>query len=233
MARRINELTIEELSVINTSKVVKDIDFQTALTLFIDDCEIRNLRPQTIRFYKNELSVSYKILRENDINPQPDSITKEQIKRIILFMKENGLQTVTINTRLRAIRAFFNFLYRERHIKDNPLSEVKLLKDRRKVVETFTKEQLHEIFNQPNLRSFVGVRDYTFMLLLLETGIRVSELEDVCVQDILWNVSKLHIRNTKTYKERLVPIQSKMKTQFQKYIQIRGVLETDCLICNS
>ncbi|MEH7653479.1 hypothetical protein [Bacillus safensis] len=43
-------------------------------------------------------------------------------------MKEKGLQTVTINTRLRAIRAFFNFLHRERHIKENPLSDIKTTK---------------------------------------------------------------------------------------------------------
>ncbi|WP_338753425.1 site-specific integrase [Bacillus sp. FJAT-52991] len=110
---------------------------------------------------------------------------------------------------------------------NNRLSDIKLLKDRKKVVETFTNEQLQTLFNQPNLRSFVGVRNYTFMLLLLETGVRVSELEGVCVQDILWNESKLHIRNTKTYKERIVPIQLKMKNQLQKYIQIRGVMETD------
>lgn len=170
------------------------------------------------------------MLREQGINPTLETIKKEHIKRnVILYMKEKGLQTVTINTRLRAIRAFFNFLQRERHIKNNPLTDIQLLKDRRKVVETFTNEQLQTLFNQPNLRSFVGVRDYTFMLLLLETGIRVSELEGVCVQDILWNESKLHIRNTKTYKERIVPIQSKMKNQLQKYIQIRGVTETDAL----
>ncbi|WP_040204307.1 tyrosine-type recombinase/integrase [Neobacillus jeddahensis] len=229
MARRTNELSIEELSIINTTKVVKEIDFKTALSLFIDDCEIRNLRPQTIQYYKNEMSVFYKMLREKEYNPAPANITKDQVKSIILYMKEKGLKTVTINTRLRAIRAFFNFLHRERHIKDNPLSDIKLLKDRRKVVETFTNEQLQTLFNQPNLRSFVGVRDYTFMLLLLETGVRVSELEGICVQDILWNESKLHIRNTKTYKERIVPIQSKMKNQLQKYIQIRGVMETDAL----
>ncbi|MCM2990458.1 hypothetical protein M3580_14750 [Bacillus safensis] len=74
-------------------------------------------------------------------------------------MKEKELQTVTINTRLRAIRAFFNFLHRERHIKENPLNHIKLLKDHRKVVETFTHEQLQMLFNQTNLRSFVGVRD--------------------------------------------------------------------------
>ncbi|MGM7724367.1 tyrosine-type recombinase/integrase [Metabacillus sp. Hm71] len=230
MARRTNELTIEELSVVNTTKVVKEIDFKTALSLFVDDCEIRNLRPQTIQYYKNELSVFYKILKEQDIILSMDTIAKDHIKRnVILYMKEKGLQTVSINTRLRAIRAFFNFLHREKYIKDNPLNDIKLLKDRRKVVETFTKEQLQKLFNQPNLRSFVGVRDYTFMLLLLETGVRVSELQGVCVQDILWNESKLHIRNTKTYKERLVPIQLKMKNQLQKYIQIRGVMETDSL----
>ncbi|WP_227939716.1 tyrosine-type recombinase/integrase [Alkalihalobacillus deserti] len=206
------------------------MDFKAALSLFVDGSEIRNLRLQTSQYYKNELSVFYKILREQDIDPSSGNITKDHIKiNVILYMKKSELQTVTINTRLRAVRAFFNFLHRERYIKNNPLSDIKLLKDRRKVVETFTKEQLHVLFNQPNLRSFVGVRDYTFMLLLLETGIRVSELEGVCVQDILWNESKLHIRNTKTYKERLVPIQSKMKTQLQKYIQLRGVMETDAL----
>lgn len=140
MARRTNELSIEELSIINTSKMIKEIDFQTALLLFVDDCEIRNLRPQTIQYYRNELSVFYKMLREKEFNPAPTDITKDQVKSIILHMKEKGLQTVSINTRLRAIRAFFNFLHRERHIKDHPLNDIKLLKDRRKVVETFTNE---------------------------------------------------------------------------------------------
>jgi integrase/recombinase XerD len=44
MARRTNELSIEELSVINTSKAVKEIEFKTAFSLFVDDCQIRNLR---------------------------------------------------------------------------------------------------------------------------------------------------------------------------------------------
>ncbi len=164
MARRTNELSIKELSVNNSPKVVKEIDFKTAFSLFVDDCQIRNLRPQTIQYYRNELSVFFKFLREQGINPSLDTITKEHIKRnVILFMKEMGLQTVTINTRLRAIRAFFNFLQRERHIKNNPLTDIQLLKDRRKVVETFTHEKLQTLFNQPNLRSFVGVRDYTLL----------------------------------------------------------------------
>lgn len=229
MVRRTNKLASEELLIIQTPKVAKEVDFKTALSLFLDDCEVRNLRPQTIQYYRNELSMFYKILREQRISLSLEAMTKEHIRNVILCMKEKGLKTVTINTRLRAIRAFLNFLHRERYIKHNPSSDIHLLKDRKKVVETFTLKQLQALFIQPNLRTFIGVRDYTFMLLLLETGIRVSELEGVCVQDILWGESKLHIRNTKTYKERLVPIQEKMKNQLQKYIQLRGIMETDAL----
>lgn len=231
MGRRSNELTPQELSLLENSKTNNDIDFKTALSLFLDDCEIRNLREHTIQYYKNELSQYYKLLREQDIDTSPLNITKEILKQnIILYMKNNKKnQVVTINTRLRAIRAFFNFLYREKYIKENPASDLKLLKDRKKVVETFTVEQLNSLFKQPNLRTFVGVRDYTFMLLLLETGIRVSELEGICLSDIHWSDSTVLIRNTKGYKQRLVPFQSKMKKQLEKYIQIRGVVETDAL----
>ncbi|WP_396388242.1 hypothetical protein [Cytobacillus firmus] len=86
MARRTNELSIEELSIINTTKVIKEIDFQTALSLLVDDCLIRNLRPQTIQYYRSELSVFYKMLREKEFNPAPANITKDQIKSIILHM---------------------------------------------------------------------------------------------------------------------------------------------------
>jgi len=229
MARRTNKLSDEQLSMLRPQKVKKEIDFKSALEFFVEDCEIRNLRPQTIQYYRNELSVFYKTLKEIDTELQIDDISKETLKDVIVCMKEKGLQTVTINTRLRAIRAFFNFLQRERYLRNNPMAEIQLLKDRKKVVETFTNKQLEILFKQPNLRSFVGVRDYTFMMLLLETGIRVSELEGVCVQDIRWNDSRIHIRNAKTYRERLVPIQEMMKNQLQKYIQIRGIMETNAL----
>lgn len=229
MARRTNELSIEELAIIQSPNATKHVDFKSALESFVDDCEIRNLRPQTIKYYRNELSVFYKTLKEIGNDSPMDEILNDTLKEVIVHMKKKGLQTVTINTRLRAIRAFFNFLQRERYIKHNPMGEIKLLKDRKKVVETFTNKQLETLFKQPNLRSFVGVRDYTFMMLLLETGIRVSELEGVCVHDIKWNDSRIHIRNTKTYRERLVPIQSKMKQQLQKYLQIRGTTQSDAL----
>jgi integrase/recombinase XerD len=66
-------------------------------------------------------------------------------------------------------------------------------------------------------------------MVFLETGIRVNELVGLSLADIQWEDSLLRIRNAKTYRERLVPIQSEMKKQLKKYISIRGVVESDAL----
>lgn len=99
-------------------------------------------------------------------------------------MKEQSLKTVTINTRLRAIRAYFNFLYKQKYIRKNPVENIKLLKDRKNLVQTFSTEQLEHLLKQPDLRTFTGLRDYTLMLLLLETGIRVNELVGIDLSDV-------------------------------------------------
>jgi site-specific recombinase XerD len=144
---------------------------------------------------------------------------------------QKNCRTVTINTRLRALRAFFNFLEREKIIskKQNPFHEIKLLKDRKKAVPTFTKVEIHILFKQPNLRTFTGVRDLTIMMLLLETGIRASECVGIRLSDIDFRRSRILIQNTKGYRQRYVPIQKQMKEQLQKYLSIRGVLDHDYL----
>jgi integrase/recombinase XerD len=109
------------------------------------------------------------------------------------------------------------------------MKNTKLLRDRKRVIPTFSKEQLNKLFRQPDLTTFTGVRDYTIMLLMLETGIRVNELAGLSLSDIRWEDNLVCIRNAKSYRERLVPIQSEMKKQFKKYIAIRGYVESEAL----
>ncbi len=58
------------------------------------------------------------------------------------------------------------------------MKDIKLLKDRKRIVETFDKKQIKALFNASDLRTFVGYRDKTIMLLLLETGVRANEYFD-------------------------------------------------------
>jgi integrase/recombinase XerD len=231
MARRRNELSTKELSQLRGTIRADSYEFDELLALFIDDGEIRNLRDHTLKFYRSELTSFRKLLEAQDIETIPARITPENVKEnVIRYMKDRQqAKTVSINTRLRAIRAFFNFLHKERYIHTNPIKEIKLLKQRKSVIATFSNDQIRKLFRQPNLKTFIGVRDLTILMLLLETGIRANELVGLSLSDIRWEDSQLLIRNAKGYRERLVPFQSRMKDQFKKYLAIRGVIATDAL----
>lgn len=234
MTRRKNVLDEAELAIVRKKKQSYVEAFKDAIELFEKDCDLRNLRPYTIKYYRNEISAFLSHLSEQGINLttlKPTNITEEHIKEnVILYMRNyKGVKVVSINTRLSALRAFFNFLYKQKHIPKNPMGNIKLLKDRKKVIPTFTKEQLNKIFKQPDLKTFTGVRDYTIMMMFLETGIRVNELTGLTLADIRWEDNLICIRNAKSYRERLVPIQKEMKNQLKKYIAIRGYVESDSL----
>lgn len=234
MPRRKNTLDNGELAIIKkVSKSYVD-SFEEAMNIFIKDCELRNLRPFTIQYYLNEFNAFLSSLSEQGFDLtklKPANITAEHIKEnVILYMRNyKGNRVVSINTRLRALRSIFNFLYKHKHIPHNPMENIKLLKDRKRVIPTFTTDQLNKLLRQPDLITFTGFRDYTIMLLMLETGIRVNELAGLSLNDIRWEDNLVVIRNAKSYRERLVPIQNEMKQQLKKYIAIRGYVESEAL----
>lgn len=234
LVRRKNNLDKSELAIVQKETKAYVDNFQDAINLFVKECELRNLRPFTIKYYLNEFKAFLNSLTEQGIviaDLKPYNVTEEHIKEnVILYMKNyKGNRIVSINTRLRALRSLFNFLHNQQHIPRNPMGNVKLLKDRKRVIPTFSKEQLNKLFRQPDLTTFTGVRDYTIMLLMLETGIRVNELAGLSLNDIRWEDSLIVIRNAKSYRERLVPIQKEMKQQLKKYIAIRGYVESEAL----
>lgn len=201
-------------------------DFDVCLVDFLRDGRIRNLSAHTLKYYKSELTALRGILEAQDVSTRPDRITTEIIRtNLVLYMMTNGAKETSINSRLRAVRAFFNYLARENMIAENPADGLQLVKAKKEIIETFTKEQVKDLLRQPNQSTFTGFRDYTLILLLLETGIRVRELVEITLDDIRWEDGQIRI-NGKGFKERLVPIQATMRKQLRRYLAIRG--ETPC-----
>lgn len=208
-------------------------DFDTLLHLFLRDCTIRNLSPRTIDFYRREVKKFRRYLDEAGHDTHhPSDITDKQIKEgVILRMMQDKAAESAINATLRASRTFFSFLERESFILRNPFDKVKQLKEKKTIIQTFTREQLQALLRKPDLRTFTGLRDYTIMLFFIETGVRVSELVNVKVQDVHFKDNQVRVLG-KGYKERLVPMQALMKRQLNKYMTIRGELKTDALFVN-
>ncbi|WP_237071939.1 tyrosine-type recombinase/integrase [Priestia flexa] len=218
MGRRTNKISP---NILQTSKT--DVEsFEYLYNLFVRDCKIRNLSEHTFRYYKNELLKFVKRLERNEVDTFPAAITEGTIQDVVILgMMNEGKKEATINANLRAIRSFFNFLEKEGYIVANPVKNVKLVKQKRTIIQTFSRDEIHSLLRQPDRSTFTGIRDYTLMMFLLETGVRVRELCDIQTTDINFNDGVVRI-DGKGYKERHVPIQKTMKKQLANYLQIRG-----------
>lgn len=225
MARR-GQLTDDELKIINAK-----ITDEETLKKFIRDCHLRNLRPSTIKYYNNELAAVKTGLAEAGIDKEIVEIDQEDIETLILHLKDK-IKVVSINTRLRAIKAFFNYLEKNKLLySNNPAKNIKQLRDRQKIMETLEDDEIVQVARHiKNQKSFIGYRDYAIFMIMIDTGIRLSECVGIKTDDI--RGSKVIIRNTKNLSERTVYPISKTQDAISKYMKLRGELHHKFLFVN-
>lgn len=90
---------------------------------------------------------------------------------------------VNFNHRLVYLRAFLSYAVEEGYLSENPLSKIKKRKEQSRIVEIPT-EVLQDLLKLPNKRTYSGLRDYTLILLSLDSGIRPSEALGLLLKDI-------------------------------------------------
>jgi len=227
--RRDNRLTPDEVQTAITPLEHDILSFDEAFKLFIADGERRGLRPDTISYYRQQLGMFRRYLVTIDKTTLISEVMRQDIDEYVEREKKRGLTNNTINVRLRAIRALFGYLTTMKYIAVNPLSKYPLLKVRSANIEAFNMSQLRKLLNAPDRRTFTGLRDYTMMLLLVETGLRLSEVTAVQLDDVNLSEGQIFVRHTKGHMHRYVPIQAKMKEQLRRYMKIRGTCETERL----
>lgn len=163
---------------------------------------------------------------------QKELVQCNQIDIEDFILKSKRLMKITtINTRLRALRVFYNYLYNNKLLDHNPMKNITLLRDRQKNIETLTDSEIESLIKIiRRQKTFVGFRDETILLVFLDTGVRLSELVGIEVNDV--RGSKITIRNTKNLFERVVYLSDITQEQMRRYLTIRGNVETNKLFIN-
>lgn len=111
----------------------------------------------------------------------------------------------------------------------NMAEEIKLVKAEKKMIQTFTKEQVVALLQQPDKKTFTGLRDYTMMVVMLETGMRIGELLHLKVDDVFLKELEIRIQKGKGGKARRVPIQKTCAKILKQYLGERDDAATDAL----
>ncbi len=118
--------------------------------------------------------------------------------------QKERLATISIQTYIRGLRAFFNWLYKQHYTSENRLANLKPPKAQHKLAQILTEEEMKTIFSCLDLNTTAGCRDYAILLIFLDTGLRCSELANLKLNDV--NVDGGHLKVMgKGGKERIVP----------------------------
>ena len=205
-----------------------ELNYDESVARYLDYCELKSVRPNTIYNYKNQLTVLKRILIEveapiNNITKLTDSDAENVIKTM-----KNTCKNSTINTRITIYKSFFSYLFKKEFVKKNPFKNISQLKTQRKVKEVLSASEIKQIFGILDLTVYTEFRDYCIILLLLESGLRSNEAVSMKINDLHLSDRYVHVRDSKTG-ERIVPITGKTAKALTILVKERGKLEHDYL----
>lgn len=177
----------------------------------------KGLADNTLDSYQRDLKKYLQFLKKQGIN-NFNNTSRKIISQFLLEQKEKGLAPSTLTRNLASIRSFYNFLLKEQLIQDNPAAELESPKSEKKLPRVLSFKDMELLLEQPETGEIIGMRDKAMLELLYATGIRVSELVSLSVNDI--NIKMGFLRcDGKGSKERMIPLGSMAIKSLQDYLQ--------------
>ena len=137
------------------------------------------------------------------------------------FLNEKQYSKATIARKLATLRSFYKFLVKMNRLASNPLTTVRTPKQDKKLPRFLEYQEVKKLLETPPIDNWLGARDRAILETLYSTGIRVSELVGLNMDDIDFLGEVVHIRG-KGKKERIAPISSSALQVIQHYIEFRN-----------
>jgi integrase/recombinase XerD len=197
--------------------------FEEAEALFYASEKAKNRQKRTIAWHRENIRAFKRALREQGIGLDLEGITHRTIRNnLVLYSIEKwDNKPQTVNMRLRTLRQFFAFLAGEGYLAENPAARVQRLKAAETLITAMNKDQVRQLLAVPDRKTFTGLRDYTMMVLMLDTGLRLSEVSGLRTGDINFKEGIIKVMG-KGARERAVPLQAKLKKTMKEYLAHRG-----------
>jgi integrase/recombinase XerD len=176
----------------------------------------RGLSRNTLESYERDLAQYVLFIRRLGVTVWRET-GKTQIIAYINELKKIGRATATLSRTIVSLRAFYQFLLRERLIETDPSLSMESPKLEKKLPSILSIEEIETLLEAPVTSQVNGSRDKAMLELLYATGIRVTELTSLNLDDV--NLQMGYIRCVgKAGKERMIPIGSMSARCLEAYI---------------
>lgn len=158
--------------------------------------------------------------------PELLEVTAETVQSYMDWMLSRGKSAASVTRFLASVKSFYNFQIFSGKVKANPAKGVAAAKAERKYPKILTSKEVDLFLEQPQCVDAKGFRDHAMLELLYATGIRVSELITLDLEDL--NLAAGFIHCSSKGKERIIPLYRTAVKALQDYVwKIRPQLISD------
>ena len=165
--------------------------------------EEKHASQNTISSYLRDVSQFAEYLRNYE-DASLREATSEMVQGYMNWMMGRGKSVASVTRFLASIKSFYQFLLSQGDIAANPAKGIAAAKVERKYPEILTSKEVEQFLEQPQCVDAKGFRDHAMLELLYATGIRVSELISLDLEDL--NLAAGFIRCSSRGKERIIPL---------------------------
>jgi len=205
---------------------------ETLIAHYLFFCQTEGKSPRTMRWYQQKLGYFAAFLREHQLSTRIDKISSQEIRLFIHHLqtevkvgennprrptKEQALSPQTVAGYVRTLRAFFSWAVKEGFLDEHPMKHVKTPRVPSQVMAFFTDEEVARLLHAIKKPTPAGKRNYTMVLILLDTGLRVSELVNLQMNNLYLEQGYFKVLG-KGSRERIVPLGRSSRRVLVEYV---------------
>lgn len=178
----------------------------------------KGLSDNSVESYRRDLHRYLQHVQHVGGITDPGGIALHHVEGFLLELTAMELSPKTIARNISSIRGFHRFLEAEQLTEANPAKLIDLPKTARKLPEVLRVEEVIRILDMPDTDTLQGMRDSAILECLYGTGMRVSELTSLTLDQLYFEISFIRVIG-KGNKERLIPMGEVAQASLQRYLE--------------
>ncbi len=185
----------------------------------------KNSSKNTLESYLRDLSQFLSYLDTVGIN-NINNVNNKEFLNYIEHLQKAGKSSSTLSRTVASLKNYFSFLVNKGCIAETPVFGVNIKKEEKKLPDILTNKEVELLLSQPDCTDLKGCRDKAMLEVLYATGIRVSELINLTLNDVNIQVGILHLNSKKS--ERIIPMYPEaIKSLLNYCTKVRDVVVLD------
>jgi integrase/recombinase XerC len=153
------------------------------------------------------------------------AITPTDVRSYLATMRNSELSKASVARKLATMRSFYRYLVRVGAVESSPVSVIRTPRQDKKLPKFLDIQQMTALLEAPDCSTVLGRRDRAILETIYSSGLRISELVGLNLEDLDEFSEALRIRG-KGKKERLVPIGSSALEAIHSYLEVRGAIRS-------